>query len=68
MRAGLAEAGQQRSTALILKQLSAGTMLCRSCLQEHCVQANHFQWEIGKRPDCPYSQFKKIALAKNGDN
>lgn len=43
-----------------------GISICRRCLVEHCVQTNCLQCEIGKWPDCPYSQLKKWALEQNG--
>lgn len=44
-----------------------GAPICRSCLEEHCVQTNCLQCEIGKWPDCPYAWIKKCAL-KNDDD
>jgi len=45
-----------------------GGSICRCCMEEHCAQTNCLQCEIGKQPDCPYSQLKKTALANKNDN
>mgnify|MGYP001032069184 CR=1 FL=1 len=42
-----------------------GARICRTCMEEHCVQTNCLQCEIGKWPDCPYDWVKKSALKRN---
>lgn len=39
-----------------------GGPICRSCLEEHCVQTNCLQCELATWPDCPYAWVKKLAL------
>ena len=42
----------------------AGTTLCRNCLEEHCVQANCLQCDIGQWPDCRYAYIKQCGMEK----
>lgn len=42
----------------------AGSPLCRSCLEEHCVQTNCLQCDIGNWPDCRYAYIKRHGLQK----
>ena len=42
-----------------------GAPICSSCMEEHCVQTNCFQCEMGCQPDCPYSWIKKDALKRD---
>ena len=44
-----------------------GTSLCRSCMEEHCVQTNCLQCEIGHWPICPYTYIKRLGLEKHAD-
>ena len=44
-----------------------GTSLCRNCMEEHCVQTNCLQCEIGHWPNCPYTYIKRLGLEKHAD-
>lgn len=44
-----------------------GTSLCRNCMEEHCVQTNCLQCEIGHWPICPYTYIKRLGLEKHAD-
>lgn len=41
-----------------------GAPLCRQCLEEHCLQTNCVQCEIGKWPNCRYSYIKSSGLKR----
>ena len=41
-----------------------GAPLCRNCLEEHCVQTNCLQCEIGNWPNCRYADIKRQGLQK----
>ena len=41
-----------------------GASLCRDCLEEHCVQTNCLQCDIGNWPDCRYADIKRQGLQK----
>ena len=41
-----------------------GATLCRNCLEEHCVQTNCLQCEIGNWPNCRYADIKRQGLQK----
>ena len=38
--------------------------LCRDCLEEHCVQTNCLQCDIGNWPGCRYADIKRQGLQK----
>ena len=44
-----------------------GTSLCRSCMEEYCVQTNCLQCEIGHWPNCPYAYIKQLGLEKHDE-
>ena len=41
-----------------------GASLCRDCLEEHCVQTNCLQCDIGNWPGCRYADIKRQGLQK----
>ena len=41
-----------------------GASLCRDCLEEHCVQTNCLQCDIGNWPGCRYVDIKRQGLQK----
>ena len=41
-----------------------GASLCRDCLEEHCVQTNCLQCDLGNWPGCRYADIKRQGLQK----
>lgn len=42
-----------------------GTSLCSSCMEEHCLQTNCLQCEVGQWPNCPYAYIKQRGMARS---
>ena len=48
----------------VLWYLYVGAPLCNNCLEEHCMQTNCRQCDIGEWPNCRYSNVKRQRIQK----
>lgn len=55
---------QCNSPYFVATSAYVGAPLCNNCLEEHCMQTNCLQCDIGEWPNCRYSNIKRQGMQK----